>query len=169
MEMRCCNDPSHAPLPPVRRAESGFSLVELITVLVIIGVLAAFVGPRLMDKQVFDERGFFDGTQAILRYAQKTAIAKRRMVCVVFGGNSVTLRFASTPGAAACDTDLPGPAGEVAPYQVQASSANIYFSPVPTNFSFDALGRPSSGPITISINGIPRNITVEAETGYVHT
>lgn len=156
------------------RFQAGFSLLELITVMVIAGVLAAYMGPRLMDKQAFDERGFFDETQTILRYAQKTAIAKRRMVCVAFGGNSVTLTFASTSGAATCDTNLPGPTGPIdpanpnAPYTVQAKSATNVFAPVPADFTFDALGRPSAGTVTITITGIPRNIIVEGESGYVH-
>jgi general secretion pathway protein G len=33
-----------------RRSEKGFSLIELIVVLVILGLLAAIVAPRVMDK-----------------------------------------------------------------------------------------------------------------------
>jgi len=33
-----------------RKSESGFSLIELIVVLVILGLLAAVVGPRVYDK-----------------------------------------------------------------------------------------------------------------------
>jgi hypothetical protein len=35
-----------------------------------------------------------------------------------------------------------------------------------TTFVFDALGRPTPGPVTVSVSG--KTFTVEAETGYVH-
>ena len=35
-----------------------------------------------------------------------------------------------------------------------------------TTFAFDALGRPTPGPVTVTVSG--KTFTVEAETGYVH-
>ncbi|HZW22007.1 type II secretion system protein, partial [Noviherbaspirillum sp.] len=62
----------------------GFTLTELIVTLVILGILAIAIVPRFLDRSTFDSRGFHDETLAILRYAQKTAIAQRRNVCVAF-------------------------------------------------------------------------------------
>lgn len=148
------------------KAHAGFTLVELIIVLILIGVTAAVAVPRFLDQQTFGRRGFHDETFALLRYAQKTAIAQRRTVCINFGSDRVTLFIASAPGGGVtCSIGLAGPNG-VTPYAAIAG-AGISFSPAPTNFSFNALGQASVGQ-TLQVNGIAQTITVDRETGYVH-
>ena len=53
----------------------GFTLVELVAVLVIMGVVAAYAAPRLVDNTAFSERGYADEIAASLRYARRIAIA----------------------------------------------------------------------------------------------
>lgn len=62
-------------------AERGFTLVELIVTMIVVGILAVAVIPRFADQSGFDARGFRDGTLSVLRYAQKSAVAQRRQVC----------------------------------------------------------------------------------------
>jgi MSHA pilin protein MshC len=54
---------------------SGFTLIELVTTLVLVGVLAAVAAPRFADNRAFDQRGYADELAAGLRYAQRVAIA----------------------------------------------------------------------------------------------
>lgn len=143
---------------------SGFSLVELITIIVVVGILSAVAGPLLGNsKQTYDDLGFYDGTRAILRFAQKAAIAQRRTVCVAFAAASVTLTVATAAGSAACNANLIGPGGQN-PYTIAAVSST--FAPTPANFTFNTLGQPSLGQV-ITITGVGVNITVNADTGYV--
>jgi len=142
---------------------AGFTLVELVMTMVIVGILAAVVAPRFFDNNVFQSRGFADQVQASLRYAQKVAIAQRRFVCAAFTINSITLTIGAT---AACGTPLVSPTGEAS--HVINAPAGIIFAAVPTNFSFSALGVPSTAQ-TINITGATNGITIEAETGYVHS
>src|SRR5450759_4081551 len=79
-----------------RRAhQRGFTLIELIMVMVMLGVLAVFAAPRIFNSGDFYARGFHDETLALLRYAQKSAIAQRRTVCVAFTTTSACLLYTS--------------------------------------------------------------------------
>ena len=47
----------------------GFSMVELIAVMIIAGILAAMALPRFFDRNIFESRGFHDQVISTLRYA----------------------------------------------------------------------------------------------------
>ena len=141
----------------------GFTLPELIAVLLILGVLSIVAVPRFWGSE-YDEGRLYDETTAALRFAQKSAVAMQRTVCVAFTATSVTLSYDANYGTAACTVDLPGPGGAAAPYTVSAQGT-ASFAPLPTNFHFDRLGR-ASLPQTITAGG--RAIVVEGESGYVH-
>ena len=144
----------------------GFTLIELVVILVITGIMAVVVLPRFLGANVMDDRGFNDTTLAALRYAQKAAISQRRTVCLTFTSNSVTATIASAPSPSTnCDTNLAGPNG-TSPYTVTARGSSV-FSTIPLAFSFSALGQASVGQ-TMQVVNVTNSITVEAATGYVH-
>ena len=66
----------------------GFTLIELIIVVVLLGILAVYAAPRIFNMDEFNARGFHDQTLALLRTAQKSAIAQRRTVCESLSTNS---------------------------------------------------------------------------------
>lgn len=143
---------------------SGFTLVELVATLIVVGILALTALPRFFDRTFFESMGFADQVQASLRYAQKISISQRRFTCVGFTSNSLTLTVGATN---VCGTNLVSISGD--PTYSVAAPQGINFAAIPAAFSFDPLGRASIGQtITIS-GGTPHNIIIEAETGYVHS
>lgn len=150
---------------------SGFTTVELVVTLVIVGILAAIALPRFQDTSAFTQLGFSDEVRAALRYAQKLAIAKRREVCVDFlpagGGlpDRLALTFNPTTVVGAACTNAVNLPGQSAPYVVNVPTGIALVASA--NFRFNGLGQPSVAPVTIALTGRALPITVAAETGYV--
>jgi MSHA pilin protein MshC len=67
---------------PTCRSQRGFTLVELVTVMVIVGILAAVTAPRFFSERPFADRGYADELAAALRNAQKVAVASGCWVSV---------------------------------------------------------------------------------------
>ncbi len=173
---------------PVRMA--GFTLVELVTVLVLVGILSVVAIPRFMDH-TFDERGFHDAVKAAVQHARRTAVASRRFSCVnVTAGTgsagiveifrdttmpeSVTT-VGCTPGcasSASCTAiALPAPGRGCAstnqvcaPNGVTLGGSSLIFDPL--GRSVDASKAVQGAALSITVSN-QTAITVQPETGYV--
>jgi MSHA pilin protein MshC len=167
----------------------GFTMVELIVVMVLIGILGAVGAARFFERTGFDADAFTEQTRAMLRYAQKAAIAQNRPVYVRLAGSAVALCFDKNAPCAP-GNQVPAPSGNNSgsaatiaacgsqAWYCEARPAGVTLVlPVGTSYvSFDALGRPSndagavaSGGLAINISGdgIGRAVSVAQETGYV--
>ena len=140
-----------------RRFAGGFTLVELVITMIIIGILAVVVLPRFADKSVFESRGFRDETVSLLRYAQKTAVAQRRTVCVAVNTTGIILTIDTT---AVPDGTCDGPL--TLPTTPRGGSGLAG-----SNFNFLASGSTNgSGTLTLTLAGAA-DIKIDAATGYV--
>lgn len=148
--------------------QRGFTLVELVMTMIIIGILAVVALPRFDLLGGFDEIGYRDQVKATLEYARKAAVAQRRSVRVTLAGNGLTIDIQrQTPegeGTASwAALSLPGTSTN----QITAPGAVTLTGPA--TLTFDPLGRPAATSYTYMVTGdSSATITVEAETGYVH-
>ena len=173
--MRALRPSRHLPRAPVAR---GFTLIELIMVIVMLGILAVYAAPRMFDSKDVYARGFHDETLGFLRYAQKTAIAQRRTVCVTFSSNSLTLSMASAEATLDCSTPaaaLFGPGVNGTATLNAKPGSGVTYSPTPTALNYNGLGQPTTNagvalttPRTIQVAGVSKTTTIEPATGYVH-
>lgn len=156
-----------------RSTERGFTMVELIIVMILVGILAAYAVPKFGAMTSLSQDAWRDQVQSALRYAQKAAVSHRRLVCVDLGASTITLQIASAHGATSCDTPLNGPGdtggfGGSPPAGMSTSvtpSGTIYFQP-------DGRATSASGGVhstlgrTISMSGT-QGLQLFGETGYV--
>lgn len=138
--------------------ERGFSLIELVVVVLLVGVLAAVAAPRL-DLRSFDAAAAARELVEAIRYAQAMNMAQGGMeefsVAIVSNGFQVLRE-----GAATRD-----PFGNAASYQRTWSGAALG----PTGaIAFDGRGRPScTGALACSEAAQVITITAGASTAYV--
>jgi len=149
----------------------GFTLVELIVILVILGIVSVAVLPRFVGRLAFDTRGAFDGVAAALRFARQQAVAQRRQVCVAVtaGGLAIT-RAQAVPPAVCNGTALINPADGAAYVLNMPNGVAIVGSggtALPATIVFDALGQPNAT-AGLCVNGDGSFcLTVNAVSGYV--
>lgn len=145
--------------------QRGFTLVELVMVIIIAGMLATYALPRFFSKDSFENRGFYTEVLNAVRYAQQLAVAINCDTQVALTGNSYTVTIADNPSicdGSAIATPAPDPVTGQSGFTGSSSSATISSST--GAFSFNALGQASTD-ATVSTGGY--SFTVHAATGYI--
>lgn len=165
----------------------GFTVVELIVIIVLIGIVSTIAVNRFFDRSSFDVDAWNEQARATVRYGQKAAIAQNRDVFVLLTPNRIALCFENNSACPAA-SQVPAPGGaNNASAATRAACASASWMcagrpdgvtmavSVPT-LQFDSLGRASAPgsaadaalTLTMGGDGSTRSMTVERETGYVN-
>ncbi len=145
---------------------NGFTLIELIMVIVVLGALSLFVAPSFSSKTSFDTLSFHQELKTAIRFAHKLSIASQCEVQVSLAANSYALFY---PDVTCNPPDAFGANPVNHPVMSGGYAGNAPSGVTITsfgNFFFTASGAPnSSGTITINPGG--RQIVINALTGFV--
>jgi MSHA pilin protein MshC len=152
---------------PPRTRQAGFTLVELVIVMVLMGVLTALGLSRFADREPFAAQAVADQLVSGLRVAQAMAVAQRRSLYVAIASTPPVLALCLD---AACTQPLPTPAGDA----LWLSDTSGLHLNAAASFTFGSDGVPSlASSLQLQVLGDSGTasspaITVEAGSGYVH-
>ncbi|MFK5926750.1 MAG: prepilin-type N-terminal cleavage/methylation domain-containing protein [Desulfuromusa sp.] len=143
---------------PSGKRSSGFTLIELVVILLLLGIISAVALPRFFNLDGYRTRTAYDEVAGAVRYAQKLAVATGCEVQVDLSGNGYALQQHSTDctsGAFSTITNHP---------VTNNTFSGVSLSSTPTMFIFDAMGR-SSNAATVTVGS--KSFNIIAETGTV--
>lgn len=136
----------------------GFTLIELVIVIVLLGILSAVVVPKFFDIQTYRERAASDEVAGAVRYAQKLAVASGCEVQVRIGADNYVLQQHITDCTSGAFTPL------VQHPVTTATFSDVSLVSSPASFIFDAMGRCSTD-ASVTVGSL--TFLVVAETGFV--
>lgn len=155
-----------------RTRTAGFTMVELVVVMVIIGALAAIGIPRLMGDKTSEAAIFGDQVVSGLRRAQKIAMGHRRVVCATVGPKAVVLRVNDCGSAGIALNGAGDDDYATSDSALTVTAGTLYFQP-DGRVTQDLAGKtPWTDGIAImaDVSGQKntfRTITIQGTTGYV--
>ena len=90
------------------RKQRGFTLIELVMVMIVVGVLAVFAVPRMLDLTAWRLRAFADEMQSTTAAIQRLALAQRKPVVATFSTTGVSFAYVAggALGAVNCPAAL---------------------------------------------------------------
>ncbi len=143
------------------RSARGFTLIELILVIVITAALAVFALPKVLDTTLWRLRAFGDELQARHQAMLRLALQQRRPVVETLTGSGVSWAYASGASLG----DLPCPATE-SPCIAEGGSRGVTFNSANGGTTTTSTGAALT--VTVASGSYSQAYRIEADTGLIY-
>lgn len=145
----------------------GYTVVELVVVIVVLAIVAMMAGPRFFGTRVFSERGYADELASAIRYAQKVAVASGCTVrlSITLAGYNAMQQPAAGNGCDASSTAWTTPVLRTDGSPLSGSppaDANVSAA---ATFVFDNRGAVISGATNLIVGSY--TLVLDAASGFV--
>ena len=151
--------------------ERGFTVIELITIIVLLSIIGIVAFGRLANINNITDRSFFYDTVTALRYAQKLAVSTGCEVEVNLNINGFSLHQRTNDCTVTTNPfslDVVDPVDRTSPYELSSTDITISSTPaLPVSFQFTA----QSTVDNLGTTNPSRDFTVNGQsfTVYRHT
>jgi len=132
-------------------SQAGFSLMEMMVVIVIVGVFATIAVPAFSSWR--EKQSVSNAAQALLMHlkqARVLAVSENRSVKITFSSSAYTFDADTTGSCAPCKNNV---------VSYSQFTSNLSISPTTTR-TFSSRGTSNSGTMTLSASGNEEKITV---------
>ena len=154
----------------LRRARGGFTIIEILIVVVILGIAALTAIPMISSAGSIQVRSVANMIAADLEYAKSLAITKGQRYSVVFNTSSDSYRIEDES-----DKTILHPVKKGFYYVIDLEDEGLGKADITgaafagtSQVEFDYLGSPDNGgTVTVQGGGTTMTISVEAVTGYI--
>ena len=149
--------------------ENGFTTIELVAVIVLVGILAFSFSPRFTERTI-ELNGQVEQLAGDIRFAQSLSMTHGARYCIFFNAAQSQYQFRNS----SCATAVAHPATGSTAY-ITLSNTSMALSNISGSYiEFDTKGKPytftapsSNATITLSSSGGTRSVSVSPETGRV--
>lgn len=152
------------------KADCGFTLIELIIVIIILGILSVTVVPKFFTSKGFSEYAYRTDVIAKLRLIQTKAMQQTDFDARFCHRVLVNTKKLGAPEDCDASPNFSNQWQDSATRLQIDTNDNITFSTniVDNTFTFDSMGRPSCSSCIITISGA-QSVSVKIEPeGYIH-
>jgi MSHA pilin protein MshC len=139
----------------------GFTMIEIIAVLLILAIVAAVVVSRMGDTVTYDLTSQLDVVRSHLRLAQARATGSSSPWGINFATATTYYLFEGT--GSTTPVRLPDEENDIV--DLAAKQSGLTIGSAPQRITFDAYGSPGTATITVSTSG--GNITITKNTGFI--
>ncbi len=148
-----------------RHPARGFSLIELIAVMLLLGILGVVALGRIGNMDGYRSLGFFNETVNGLRYARQLALASGCRVQARIGASGWQLWQGDSCNSASYGLPVADPAQRDQPYQRSTPAGSSITPVLNLVFAPDSTVEGIAADQTISIDG--RSLVVHRLSGWV--